>query len=256
MKRRTFGLAAGVLAAVRLLAQAPPAFEVASIRVHSSQSGDRGGPQVAGNRVALTGNLNQLVMYAYDLKSYQISGGPGWVTHPSTDSDYYDISAKAEGTKVLTRARARLLLQTLLTDRFRLRLRRETKEVPVYALVVDRGGPKFKESVSDAACRQAGSVSPTTITSTLTKCPMDALVRLISGAADRPVLEQTGLPGVYDFKLEFARDPAAADNMAWIDVLDPAQIRVDNLAGRDGPVCESPDNLRGAPRYRHIGSCR
>jgi uncharacterized protein (TIGR03435 family) len=90
--------------------------------------------------------LNQLILYAWDLKVYQLSGGPEWVTHPSTDTDYYDISAIAEGSKPLTPPRARTLLQDLLADRFHLRLHREMKEMPVYALIVGKGGSKLKES--------------------------------------------------------------------------------------------------------------
>jgi uncharacterized protein (TIGR03435 family) len=97
-----------------------------------------------------------------------------------------------------------------LTVRFHLALHRQTKEMPVYALVAGRGGPKFKESAPGATPRQSGSVSLTTVTSTFTKSSMEALVRVLSGAADRPVLDQTGLSGLYDFKLEFACDPAAA----------------------------------------------
>jgi uncharacterized protein (TIGR03435 family) len=206
----TSALAVGVLVAAGLFAQTPPAFEVASIRVHVLGSGDRGGPPIAGNRLMLTGNLNQLIMYAYDLKSYQLSGGPSWATHASTDGDYYDISAKAEGTETLTQSRARKLLQTLLADRFQLRLHREMREMPVYALVVGKAGPKFKASAPDATSRMVSSVSLTTITSTFTKSQMDSLARVLSSAADRPVLDQTRLTGFYDYKLEFARDPAAA----------------------------------------------
>jgi uncharacterized protein (TIGR03435 family) len=210
MKRPTFKLAMGMVAAARLFAQAPPAFEVASIRVHSFDAAEGDGPPISGNRLRWGGNLYQLVMYAYDLKGYQVSGGPTWATHPSTDGDYYDITAKAEGEETLTQARARQLMQTLLADRFQMKLHREKKEMPIYALVVGKGGPKFKESAPDAATRLSASVSLATVTSTFTKSPMDTLVRVLSGAADRPVIDQTGLGGFYDFKLEFARDPAAA----------------------------------------------
>jgi uncharacterized protein (TIGR03435 family) len=211
MERSRAKLAVGVVVAVRLFAQGPAAFEVASIRVHSFEAADRAGPPITGNRLTLSGNLYQLIMYAYDLKGYQVSGGPTWATRPSTQGDYYDIRAKAEGEETLTSARSRESMQTLLADRFQLRLHRERKEMQVYALVVDRGRPKFKESAADAISRSGGSVSPTTVISTFTKSSMDALVRVLSGAADRPVINETGLSGLYDFKLEFAR---AADSDA------------------------------------------
>jgi uncharacterized protein (TIGR03435 family) len=209
MKGSTSALVAAALVGIALFAQAPPAFEVASIRVHSFASGDRGGPPIAGNRFTSGGNLKQLIIYAYGLKVYQLSGGPTWVTNPSTDTDYYDINAKAEGDEPLTESRARQLLQTLLADRFQLRLHRESKEMPVYALVVGKAGPKFKESAPDATTGMRASVTLATVTSTFTKSQMSSLVRVLSSAADRPVLDQTGLTGFYDFKVEFARDPAA-----------------------------------------------
>jgi uncharacterized protein (TIGR03435 family) len=210
MKGLTSALVVGVMVGVGLFAQTPPAFEVASIRVHSFASADRVGPPIAGNRGTFGGNLKQLIIYAWDLKVYQLSGGPAWVTNPSTDTDYYDINAKAEGDEPLTESRARQLLQTLLADRFQLRVHRESKEMPVYALVIGKAGPKLKDSAPDATTGMRASVTLATVTSTFTKSPMSSLVRVLSSAADRPVLDQTGLTGSYDYKIEFARDPAAA----------------------------------------------
>src|SRR5580693_6045052 len=107
MKASTSAIVVALLVGVGLFAQAPPAFEVASIRVHSFASADHVGPPIAGNRATLGGNLKQLIIYAWDLKVYQLSGGPSWVTNPSTETDYYDINAKAEGAEPLTESRAR-----------------------------------------------------------------------------------------------------------------------------------------------------
>lgn len=209
MIRPAFNLTV-ILMAAGLLAQPQPSFEVASIRVHAFNSPNRSGTRIDGNRFTTGGNLYQLIIYAYDLKSYQLSGGPTWAAHPSTDGDYYDINAKSEGDAVLSQPRARQLLQTLLSDRFHLRLHHEMKEMPVYDLIVGPGGPKFQESGAETTSRTAGSVSLTAVRSIFQKSSMDALVRVLSGAMDRPVLDQTRLRGLYDYKLEFARDPAAA----------------------------------------------
>ncbi len=206
--RAAVWMTAGLLATA-LPAQTPPAVDVASIRVHPPKS-NGAVPQISGNRLTLVGNVNQLVMYAWALKAYQIEGGPGWVTNPSVDSDYYDISAIAEGTETLTQATARLLLQAVLTERFRLSLHREEREIPVYALVQGRSGPKFKESAPDATCKSPMKVTVATIAMNVMGCTMDFLMRVLAGAADRPVLDRTGLTGAYDFRLEFARDPTAA----------------------------------------------
>jgi uncharacterized protein (TIGR03435 family) len=200
---------AGLLTVSALFAQATPSIEVASVRVHSPKNPDRSAPQISGDRLTIGGNVNQLVMYSYDLKAWQISGGPPWVTHSSTETDYYDISVKADGGEPLTQPRARQLLQSLLAERFRLSVHREKREAPVYALVRGRG-PKLKESEAETPCRSAGKANAATVISSFTNCPIDALLRVLAGAADRPVLDQTGLTGHYDFKIEFARDPAAA----------------------------------------------
>lgn len=195
--------------ATALFSQQPPEFEVATIKVHNPSS-DGGGPAIAGNHFTRSGNVKQLLIYAYDLKNYQVSGGPSWVAQPSVQGDYYDIEAVAEGTAPLTQSRARQMLQGLLTQRFHLKLHRETRDEPVYTLFVNKGGPKFKESAPDAVTWSQGAVTQSTVLSTFIKSSMDDLVRVLSGAADRPVLNQTQLTGLYDFKLEFARDPATA----------------------------------------------
>ncbi len=211
MKSSILAITVGLLAATAS-AQAPPTVEVASVRLHLTAPGDTGGPRITGNRLTLEGaTLKQLIFYAYDLKVYQYSGGPDGAAGPM-DGNSYDVVAQAEGGEPLTLARARQLLQLVLVDRFQLKVHREMKQMPVYALVIGKGGPKFKESDPDSKGVTVGNVTLTTIKSTVSKQHMDFLVRLLSSSADRPVLDQTGLTGIYDFKLEYARDPAAASD--------------------------------------------
>src|SRR5664279_6215744 len=80
---------------------------------------------------------------AYGVKNYQVTG-PGWL-----DTERYDITAKVP--KGATKDDLKLMLQGLLAERFKLTLHHETKELPMYALVVGKGGPKLKESVEDDA---------------------------------------------------------------------------------------------------------
>lgn len=195
------------------IAAAQPVFEVASIRPHNPAS-DGAGPQLNGNRLALIGRtLKQLIIFAYDLKSYEYSGGPDWAAGPM-DGNSFDMIAQTESGDVLTEAQAKRALQTLLADRFQVKIHRETKEMPVYVLVVGKNGPKFAPSTSNSSGVTRGSVTTGTVTSTFSKQGTDSLVRLLSASADRPVLDETGLTGLYDFKLEYARDPAASDGVA------------------------------------------
>jgi uncharacterized protein (TIGR03435 family) len=134
-------LVAGAMATAP--AQTPPAFEVASIKPF------KGVPMnvrfnVSGPRVTITEyGLPGLLMAAYKVEPWQISGGPVWL-----ETDRFDISANAPGEGTPTQVQVRQMLQTLLADRFQVRVHFEKKEGPVYALVVDKRGSKLKPSTS------------------------------------------------------------------------------------------------------------
>ena len=88
----------------------------------------------------------------WDVKDFQIAGGPGWAT-----SDRYDIGATIDGSATLERRR--LMLQTLLEDRFQLILHRQSKELPVYELVTAKGGIKLRPS-KEGSCVTPGANLP------------------------------------------------------------------------------------------------
>jgi uncharacterized protein (TIGR03435 family) len=197
-----------VLAALVLTAcVSAQSFEVASIRPHAQNIAAGVGLRVSGSTLTSENmSLSNLITYAYDIKDYQVLGLPSWA-----ESDRYDISAKAEGAGELTRDLARPMTQALLADRFQLKVRRGTKEMPVYALVLAKNGPKFKESAPDAqslltlGSRGKGAVM------TVTKGSMAQLANQFSkrNGVDRPVLDKTGLTGSYDYKLEWGDNAAA-----------------------------------------------
>jgi uncharacterized protein (TIGR03435 family) len=118
--------------------------------------------------------------------------------------EIYDIAAKAEGDGSPTRAEFRPMLQTLLAERFNLKFHRETRAMPVYALVVGKNGPKFKESAPDAPRVANFGVNGRNQNMTLTQATIDTVADTIKGIffVDRPVLDKTGLTGKYDIKLE------------------------------------------------------
>jgi uncharacterized protein (TIGR03435 family) len=200
------------IAAVMLLStlqlRAQPAFEVASIRPHKGQYTVVGvhisGPKVTIEAYGLLG----LIMDAYQLnESSQVSGGPSWM---SADSVRFDIAAVAPGERAPSGEDVRLMLQTLLADRFQLKVHREKKETPVYALVIAKNGPKLKESAPDEESSvRTGGVRTAEIT--LANVTTERLAIQISSGLDRPVVDKTGLKGHYDVKLnwipEFAGPP-------------------------------------------------
>jgi len=137
----------GILNAPRSQGQTPeprPEFEVASVKL-----GVAGQQQFLGVRSgtfrADNISLRFLIRVAYGVRSFNVSGGPAWI-----DSEAYVITAKPrvirEGAKASTLPEMYLMLEVLLEDRFKLKVHRETRELPVYELTVAKGGPKMQQS--------------------------------------------------------------------------------------------------------------
>lgn len=185
----------------------PLAFEVASIKPHvfarnqfAFGTASRESPiRISGNRVTTQGLLAGLVLTAYKLRTFQVSGAPEWRDETGRNQ-LYDIEAKAPGEGAPTMDEARQMLQTLLAERFQLKFHRETKELPAYDLVVGNNPAKLKPSAPDVE-------SKTALTSRFrmefTNIPISELVLRIGSQFDRPLFDRTGLQGGYDFALEY-----------------------------------------------------
>lgn len=196
-----------------LLAQQPLAFEAASVRPRPADSlivmvgGEPSGPRLTLEAMS----LSDLVSWAYNLKPWEVEGGPAWAgtgvrkDRSSLDSATrrFDIVAKAEGDAPRSMIEFRQMLQTLLRDRFQLATHRESKGTAVYALVIDKKGLKFHESAPDAKgiLRMYGAGKVVSYGGTMAQ-----LVGWFSNAhgVDRPIIDQTGLTGHYDFTLEWS----------------------------------------------------
>jgi uncharacterized protein (TIGR03435 family) len=152
---------------------ATPAFEVASIKLHEFPPGmtglQVGGPsvlQISGTRLTTFGSLPMLVMAAYKQALHHVSGGPQWTDRESNPL-VFDIQARVEGDGILEPERARQMLQTLLADRFQLRIHEETRDLPIYELTADKKGPKLKEAAPGAE-----NVAPFAISHGISKIPL------------------------------------------------------------------------------------
>lgn len=202
-------------------------FEVASIKP-SEGDGHMVRIQTSpGGRYTASGvNLRMLIQQAYDVKDFQISGGPAWIS-----STPFDIVAKAENPDV-NREQVKLMLQSLLAERFHLKFHRETRELPVYALVVGKNGHKLHLSEiqpntdgtpakspgagDPAAPGGAGSAKPAGAMMRMGRgqldaqmTPIAALANMLAQQLGRPVIDKTDLKGSYDFKLEWTPDETA-----------------------------------------------
>jgi uncharacterized protein (TIGR03435 family) len=175
-------------------AQAQPAFDVASIkpsdRIHTVPY--RLGPDV----LSAEGTLVHLIMMAYSVESAQLEGGPPWA-----QSQFYNVQAKAAGPA--TAAQLRLMLQVLLADRFHLVLRRDTRMMSGYALIVDKNGSKLPAPKIDAPPGSAGVLQMGDGEIWARGSTLDHFAHGLWLELQMPVVNQTRLEGNYDFKIDF-----------------------------------------------------
>ena len=186
-----------------------PKFEVASIKPSNSEDRRPFFNQTAGQYTVRNSTVRRLIQAAYMIKDFQIAGGPEWM-----NSDLYDISAKPE-TSVPWEQMAEMV-KSLLADRFQLVIRKENKEMPVYALVIAKNGPKLK--AADEAAPKVIRVRRGLLTAPMGDMPM--IAGLLSGFLGRSVINKTGLTGAYDVKLEWVPDEYQVAMFARMQVPD------------------------------------
>ena len=220
----------GALTAPWLRAQAPadqsppaaadrPTFDVTSVK--ENKSGDqfiRMLQQPGGRFTATNSTLDRVINIAYQLKPHQLVGGPEWI-----GSEHFDIEAKAEGNPPMDEMR--LMLQSLLADRFKMVAHHETRQFPVYALVLSKAGktgPRLLVHSDDTKCPDvsAGPPPPPSPGAELPPTPcdgffvgnrrlaaqkvtMEMLARTLGNFVDRIVVDRTGLSGLFDVDFEF-----------------------------------------------------
>jgi uncharacterized protein (TIGR03435 family) len=217
-------IAIGLLNPARAQEQYSQTFEVASIK--PSDPATHGHTSITNNpqsgRFTAEGiTVKNLIDNAYgNVHLFRIEGAPSW-----TDSERYDIAAKAEGLadvdpysmtdeelkafQALQQAR----LQSLLTDRFRLKVHRITKELSIYELVVAKNGPKLQPTKEARGSRNRG-MHIRDGRMTATDLSIESLVSSISGQTSRVVIDKTGLSGHYDFTLNWTPDQPRGNSLA------------------------------------------
>jgi uncharacterized protein (TIGR03435 family) len=209
-KLRTLVVCLGFASIVR----GQESFEIASIKLHPGIITFSADPSVKGNRVTATAStLFDLIEVAFHARRDQILGAPGWA-----GSDHYDLEAKA-GASVITTGQMRQMLQTLLAERFQLRIHHETREVPMYALVVGKKGPKLRESSPDEEPRGRIAGDGLGVHMVVANGTMSQLAnRLSSNGAGRPVIDKTGLTGIYSYKLDWANEAGTDSELPSLSV--------------------------------------
>ncbi len=219
---------AAVLSAQVVKSDGPkPRFEVATVKPNKSgESGASLGPRPGGRLHGTNQTARNLIRGAFNLQPYQMIGGPDWM-----DSDRFDIVAKAadadlDAKGMLVAPQEYMLrLQSLLEDRFQMATHWETRELPVYSLVVANAGtlgPKLKAHTGD--CDRARNAGPPSPESPAVNCglrvnmsatsgkmtgvgiSLEAFARNLSSGTGRYVVDKTSLTGSFDLDLEFTPD--------------------------------------------------
>jgi uncharacterized protein (TIGR03435 family) len=219
-----------------------PSFEVASIKLCRDRENSH--LSILPNRLTVRNQPVQFLLkiaYGRDfgqfgfrmLSDKEIAGGPDWVHGSISGYDGYDVDAKVEDSVAAKFAKLRcgsffngpceyrgqmlLMLQSLLAERFKVKVRRETKQLPVYALVIAKGGPKFLHTSFNTEDDPAHRADPKLPRPARPPCPTDMrcwhnygsmglVADILSGFAviGRPVLDRTGLEGGYYLDLQYA----------------------------------------------------
>ena len=207
---------AGPVPVKMMAAEAHPVFEVATIK--PSDPNDRSeGFHSNGRRIYIENQtVNKMLTFAYGVHSKQIMGGPDWF-----GTERFDINGVPDVEGVPSMRQQQEMLQKLLAERFGLKFHREKRELAVYALTDAKAGRKLTKSQGDpnGLGDQTGNGNMGEMTYKFTNNTMDDFALCMQFYVDRPVVNQTGLTGRWDFVLKWttndlkAADPNAAPGM-------------------------------------------
>jgi uncharacterized protein (TIGR03435 family) len=219
----------------------PPSFEVAWIKPHDPKSEGHRDNFARGRYTGRNVSVKTLIERAYGISDYQLFGAPSWV-----NSETFDIDAKVEDSAIpelqkLTPAerteRIKIIFQAMLADRFKLKIAHETKELPIYALVIAKNGPKLSPTkltvldpdgaASDGQKVNRGSDVISNGSDFIAVANGVALAQLAEILAREPELggrvvrDQTGLSQEYDFTLRWTRENLSAPRGTETDTVAP-----------------------------------
>ena len=185
-------------------ADAEPSFEVATIKPN-----DFGGTSMqvltfrGRNLVTVNSSLADLIMFAYSVQMKQIIGAPDWI-----EKDRYDINATPDVEGTPTADQVRVMIRKLLADRFQLKFHHDKRELSAFVLTVGKDGAKLRPGQQNGSLHGIG-IQPAANGALLfvNNAPIPAFTSFLQSLVfDRPVVDETGLTGRYDFTVTFTPD--------------------------------------------------
>jgi uncharacterized protein (TIGR03435 family) len=209
---------------------APMEFDVISIKPNTSENGMRRIMNRPGMFIADNVSLKTLIQQAYGIREDLISGGAGWVGSSSFDFEGKISPADADTLKAMNNDQMKVarqqMMQHALADRFKLKIHTETKTMPVYELVLAKGGSKLKETDPNGnypngikgpdGVARGGMMRVDRTKLDGQGITVSGLIGILSQNLERTVIDKTGLIGKYDFVLNWKADdePGAQSNGA------------------------------------------
>jgi uncharacterized protein (TIGR03435 family) len=181
-------------------AETGPTIEVAVIKPHDPNS-SHNSFSFRGDGFSLDDQtVSRLIAYAWGINQNQIVDAPNWIR-----DEHYDMDGKTNATDNPTVPEQQQMIRKILSDRFGLRFHREKRELAVYALVIAKGGPKLSPAAHpDAQPGQHNEGHGMQTTRSFTSAAMSDFILTMQFFLDRPLVDQTGLTGRYDFNLTYS----------------------------------------------------
>ena len=211
-------------ATIPVAAIQPPSFDVISVKPNTTSIGAHGlitTEFTADGFRGINVPVHTLLLQAYGLHEGESFGEPAWA-----NSEVFDIEAKVAGPDVdaftkLDSDQREAMLRQILAERFKLTVHRESRELPVFALSVGKGGPKLKESAIDpavpASARRGGGVQMSMGMISAHECTIPFFLSMLSRQLGRSIIDRTGLTSNYDFTLRWSPDNGATTSSNAFD---------------------------------------
>jgi uncharacterized protein (TIGR03435 family) len=187
----------------RMPADADPSFEVATIKP-ADPNDPNDGLHLNGRHIGIENQtIDSLLMFAYGIHQKQIVNAPAW-----TSAEHFDVDGVPDAEGEPSLKQLQVMMKKFLADRFQLRFHHEQRELEVYALCVAKGGPKITASKSDPNALGDENANHHGIIATMkvTNMSMADFVMILEFSMDKPVVDQTGLAGKWDFAWRWATD--------------------------------------------------
>jgi uncharacterized protein (TIGR03435 family) len=188
-----------------------PVFEVASVKPNNTgEMRSNIGIRVGGRLIATNATLKNLITTAYQVKDFQISGGPGWI-----DTDRFDINAVA--SENVAPEQTLLMLRSLLEDRFKLKIHHLPKDSDVFVLRVGKDGFRM-QAAQNAGDKHGVQMEQRRVYSNPT-ATVASFASTLENVVNRPVIDKTDLSGFYSFDLRWGRTASGEDGPSFFTAI-------------------------------------